>query len=432
MFLIVTIGAPLMFALFTVVPMMLASVRTGGPFRLAVVDETGRMYERVRESIVAGRNGLDDEEEEAKPQTPVGQDSQKRRIEDAAKASEPGYAVEQVATDGSTLDELTRRLDERVKRDEIDAYLILPRDILEDGKAQFYSRNIADQFTRGHIRDSLTRAVRDSRLDERGIGPEVMRAVNQPVTMRSAKTGGGGEGEDKGEGFYLVFGVGFVIYLTILMYGQVVLGAVIEEKETRIAEILFSSIRSFPLMMGKLIGVSLVALTQFAIWGGAFAIFALYGAAKLADRGMPIPLPHVPLGVFVYIVIFFLLGYFIYSTIYALVGSMVTTAQEGGQLAMPIILLLVLGFYMAFPVIRSPNSSFSFWVSLIPFFSPITMLIRIVAQTPPFWQIALSLGLGFGTVALLLWLTSRVYRVGMLMYGKRATIPEVLKWIRQP
>jgi ABC-2 type transport system permease protein len=433
MFLIVTLGAPLMFALFTVVPMLLASVRTGGPFRLAVVDESGRMYERVRESITGGRVGVDEDEQEAKPEvSPAAQDGQ-ARMEQAAKASDQGYAVEQEAAGGRTDEELKRRLDERVKRDEIDAYLILPRDIVDGGEAQFYSRNVADQFTRGHVRDSLTRAVRDSRLDERGIGPEVMHAVNQPVKMKSTKAGGGGEGEDKGEGFFLVFGVGFVIYLTILMYGQVVLGAVIEEKETRIAEILFSSIRSYTLLMGKLIGVSLVALTQFAIWGAAIAAFSLYGAAALASRGVPIDFNlHIPFSVFAYTILFFLLGYFIYSTIYALVGSMVTTTQEGGQLAMPIILLLVLGFYMAFPVIRNPNSSFAFWVSLIPFFSPITMLIRIVALQPPFWQIALSLGLGFGTVGLLLWLAARVYRVGMLMYGKRATIPEVLKWVRQP
>jgi len=130
--------------------------------------------------------------------------------------------------------------------------------------------------------------------------------------------------------------------------------------------------------------------------------------------------------------LFFLMGYFIYATLYALVGSMVTTSQEGGQLAMPIILLLVVGFYLAFPVIRSPNSPFAVWVSLVPFFAPITMLIRIVAAEPPAWQVAVSLCLGFATVAGMLWLAGRVYRVGMLMYGKRATIPEVLKWVRQP
>ena len=147
---------------------------------------------------------------------------------------------------------------------------------------------------------------------------------------------------------------------------------------------------------------------------------------------MAVKVPSVPASVFAYLILFFLLGYFIYATLYALVGSMVTTAQEGGQLAMPIIFVLLAGFLLVIPIIRSPNSSFAFWVSMIPFFAPITMLIRIATQTPPLWQIALSLTIGFTTVVLLLWLASRVYRVGMLMYGKRATIPEVLKWIRQP
>jgi ABC-2 type transport system permease protein len=339
--------------------------------------------------------------------------------------------VEQTALDGRTTAELKRQLDERVKRNELDGYLILPKDVIEGGETQYYSRNVGDVYTRGHVQEGLTKAVRDARLAENNIGLEVMRSVNRPVKMTTTKAGGGNEKADNGQGFFLVFGVGFVIYLTILMYGQVILGAVIEEKETRIAEILFSSIRSFPLMMGKLIGVSLVALTQFAIWGLAFTAFALYGVAMLAAQGMPISLPHVPFSVFAYLILFFLLGYFIYSTIYALVGSMVTTTQEGGQLAMPIILLLVVGFYLVFPVIRSPDSSLAFWASMIPFFSPMTMLVRITTQTPPFWQIALSLAIGFATVVLLVWLTARVYRVGMLMYGKRATIPEVLKWIRQ-
>ena len=431
MFLVVTVGAPLMFALFTVVPAMIAGMKAGGPTRIAVVDETGRMYERVRDALTNARDE-GDEAEEGKPEAanPVGQNSSER-MKQAAKASEQDYAVEQASPDGRTTEELKRQLDERVKRDELDGYLVLPKNVLEGGEAQYYSRNVGDVFTRGRVQDGLTKAVRDARLAENNVRPEVMRAVNRPVKMATTKAGGGGEKADNGQGFFLVFGVGFVIYLTILMYGQVILGAVIEEKETRIAEILFSSIRSFPLMLGKLVGVSLVALTQFAIWGLAFAAFALYGVAVLAGQGMKVSLPHVPASVFAYLVLFFLLGYFIYATIYALVGSMVTTTQEGGQLAMPIILLLVVGFYLVFPVVRSPNSPLAFWASMIPFFSPITMLVRITTQTPPFWQIALSLAIGFATVVLLVWLAGRVYRVGMLMYGKRATIPEVFKWIRQ-
>ena len=193
------------------------------------------------------------------------------------------------------------------------------------------------------------------------------------------------------------------MYLAILMYGQIILGAVIEEKETRIAEILFSSVKPFTLMMGKLVGVSLVALTQLAIWG-AFAAFALYGVSLLASRGLKANIPGIPFAHYVYFVLFFLLGYFIYSTIYVLVGSMVTTPQEGGQLAMPIILILVVSFYLFLPVSRSPDSSFSFWVSMIPFTAPVAMPVRIVTQTPPFWQIALSLLIGFGSVVLIMWL----------------------------
>ena len=100
-------------------------------------------------------------------------------------------------------------------------------------------------------------------------------------------------------------------------------------------------------------------------------------------------------------------------------------------MAMPVIFLLMAGLYLAFAVIRAPNSSFAFWVSMVPFFAPITMMVRIVSQTPPFWQIALSLVIGVVTVVLLLWLASRIYRIGMLMYGKKATIPEVLRWVRQ-
>ena len=133
----------------------------------------------------------------------------------------------------------------------------------------------------------------------------------------------------------------------------------------------------------------------------------------------------------IYFFIFFLLGYFIYATIYALIGSMVTSMQEGGQFALPPILILLIGLYFCFAVIRDPNSAFAFWVSIAPFFAPIVMPVRIVSDMPPFWQIALAIVLNGAAIVGLTWAASRVYRVGMLMYGKRATIPEVWKWIRQ-
>jgi ABC-2 type transport system permease protein len=304
--------------------------------------------------------------------------------------------------------------------------LILPPNLLEGANAEFFGRNVGHVFSGNRLEEGLSRAVRAKRLSDANIDFGLVRELSQPVNIKTFKLGDGGAQLDSGEGFVLVFAMGFVIYLTILMYGQVILGAIIEEKETRIAEILFSSLKPFPLMVGKLIGVSLVALTQLTVWGLAFLAFMV-----LATPGLSFNMPSIPPSVFVYFALFFLLGYFIYATIYALVGSMVTTTQEGGQLALPVIVLLVIAFYLAFPVIQNPDSSFAFWVSMVPFFAPITMLVRIVSQTPPFWQIALSLLVGFGTVLLLIWLAGRVYRTGMLMYGKRATLPEVWRWVRE-
>ncbi len=184
-------------------------------------------------------------------------------------------------------------------------------------------------------------------------------------------------------------------------------------------------------MMGKIVGVSLVALTQLGIWALAFVMFVAFGVGMAASQGVPVNLPHVAPMIYLYFVLYFLLGYFIYATLYALIGSMVTTMQEGGQVAMPVVLMLVAGFYFVFPIIRSPNSSLAFWASMFPFLSPITMMVRITTETPPFWQIALSMAIGVVTMLGLIWLASRVYRVGMLMYGKKATIPEVWRWVRQ-
>jgi hypothetical protein len=185
---------------------------------------------------------------------------------------------------------------------------------------------------------------------EANINVETVQTLSEPVELETIGVGASDRKRDSGEAFALVFGVGFIMYLTILLYGQVILGAVIEEKETRIAEILFSSAKPFTIMLGKLIGVFFVALTQLTIWALAFLAFTLYGVELLAARGMPVHIPAIPLGNFAYFALFFLMGYFIYSTIYALVGSMVTTAQEGGQLAMPIILSVPSG---------QPQSGFS-------------------------------------------------------------------------
>ncbi len=184
-------------------------------------------------------------------------------------------------------------------------------------------------------------------------------------------------------------------------------------------------------MTGKLVGVSLVALTQFAVWMLMFLLLALYGAGALMMAGMEVALPAVPPQAYVYALLFFMLGFFVYATIYAVIGAIVTTEKEAQQIVVPLSFLPVIAISLAFPVVRSPGSAFSFWVSMVPFFSPVTMLVRVVTETPPFWQVVLSLLFGLLLVVAMVWVAARIYRTGMLMYGKRATVPEILRWIRQ-
>ena len=418
MFIVSTVLLPAVMSLFGLVPAIILSIETP-PMRVAVVDQTGRMYSQIRQSLFSDQPEADAQSANAGAQRTTPRRGFSR------------FVMEEVNAGNQSLDQIRANLDQRLQSRELDGYVILPPEFLSQGKAEFVNRNPGDVFSPRVLQSAINRATREQRLIDANVDSQTRQELFKPVELQTAKIGTGGQERDSGNRFALVFGIGFVMYLAILMYGQIVLGAVIEEKETRIAEILFSSVKPFALMMGKLVGVSLVALTQLAIWALAFSAFALYGARALASQGMNANIPSIPFSHYIYFGLFFLLGYFIYATIYALVGSMVTTAQEGGQLAMPIILILVISFYLFWPVSRSPDSPFSFWVSMFPLSAPVAMLVRIVTQTPPFWQIALSLVIGFSSVLLIMWVAARIYRVGMLMYGKRASIPEAIRWARQ-
>ena len=421
-FVVTTILGPILMTAFAVVPGLMFRIKSGGPTHLVIVDQTGRMYERVAKELMSeSRSG------EASSEKPEGVSGFNRgpagRASQSGRMIQTSFAVEEVRLNGRPLEEVRKDLAARVASKNLDGFIVLPPNLLNGEQPEFRARNTADLFTKSRVENSINRAIRSQRMFENGIDEKQIERISIPVTLDAKDAGGM---ESKGESsFYLVFGLGLLIYISVLLYGQFVLAAVIEEKETRIAEILFSSMRAFPLMMGKLIGVSLVALTQLGIWAVAFLSFSAWLA------GSSFTLPPIPPSVFFYFLLYFLLGYFTYATVYALVGSMVTTTQEGGQFALPIVMMLVMAFYLSFNIIRSPNSPVAFWASMFPFFAPVTMLVRIVTERPPLWQILLSLGIEIATVIALMWVTARIYRVGMLMYGKKANIPEVLRWIRQ-
>ena len=428
-FIVATILGPVLMVAFMAVPVLLALFGSSEPVRISVVDESGRMFERLRETILNDSAEAPGSARRATAPLDMSKGAP-ARARDAGAMLPGSFRIEQVTATGRSLDAVKQELTARVLKDELDGYLIIPADVLTSRKAEYYGRNVGDLFTRTQLEEHLSRAINEQRLADAGINQNLLEEISRQVSLSAIKVSEQGEERETGGAFFFVLGVGFLIFIVIMIYGGVILSAVVEEKETRVIEMLFSSVRAFPLMLGKLIGVSMVALTQFAIWGILVGGFIAFGLNALTTEGADIELPRVGASAIIYFFIYFLLGYFIYSSLFALIGSIVTSQEESQQFVMLLIFPLIIAFYLVFPVLRSPDSSLAFWASLIPFTSPVVMLVRIVAQTPPFWQILLSWLIGVLTVILLIWVASRIYRIGMLMYGKRATIPEIMRWIK--
>ncbi len=434
-FLIGTLLLPFLAACFAVVPAIIFSIK-GDPTRIVIVDPTGKIEGRLKANLSAEKMEARARlaaEKSLKDLSPPQEEQLKRGTEQFADGFEfVPYAKASGPISGSDVEALRRDLTDMVIRGEVDAYLFVPVDIdAQDAVFEFRSRKSGDFVVNETFRDALNDAVRSQRLADANISEERLTELARPVNFDSKGIDERGEERDSGGAFIASFVIGLMIYITLAIYGQAIMGAVVEEKETRIAEILFSSATPFTLMMGKLVGVGLAGLTQLGIWVASAAAIISVVALQTDLTAITGAIPTITPLMILYFLIFFLLGFFLYASIFALVGSMVTTVQEGGQFAFPPIMLMLVGFYFSFAVVRDPNSTLSFWVSIAPFFAPITMPVRILSETPPFWQIALAFLLNGIAIAGLIWLASRVYRVGMLMYGKRATIPEVWKWIRQ-
>lgn len=429
-FLIGTLLAPLLASMFAIVPMLIFSIK-GNVLRIAVVQKSGNIAERIKQNLSA--NNIQDKAAESIKNAPLQPNhSQEEQLKTVGKLSDENFYFVDFDPAGKSVEQIRQELNQRIKEDYLDAYIIIPENFdSPDAVYDYYSRNSGDFVTNSSIEDAVNDAVLSERLAKANISEARLKELSQKIKLDVTKVSQKGEEKDTGGAFGGAFVIGLLIYITLAIYGQAIMGAVVEEKETRIAEILFSSAKPFVLMVGKLVGVGLAGLTQLAIWITSVLVLFAFGATTLNAAGMPISMPHITLLTVAGFFIFFILGFFIYATIYALIGSMVTSVQEGGQFAFPPVMILLLGFYCIFPVTRDPNSTFSFWVSVAPFIAPIVMPVRIMTETPPFWQIGLAILLNLLAIFGLVWLASRVYRVGMLMTGKRATLPEVWKWIRQ-
>ncbi len=217
----------------------------------------------------------------------------------------------------------------------------------------------------------------------------------------------------------------------MLIYGLYVMRSVIEEKSSRVVEVLLGSVTPMQLMAGKIIGVGAVGLTQIGIWATAAGILGT-GSIAIAHEvmGENMKDAHISTASLVLFPVFFILGYATYACLYAAIGALVNSDEEAQQLQFPVTLPLVLCMVFAAAIIRDPNTPLAFWLSMFPLTSPILMYVRVAVSMPPAWQIASSIAISLASLYGLVWLTSRIYRVGILMYGKRPTLAEILKWIR--
>ncbi len=320
-----------------------------------------------------------------------------------------------------------------VQKGQLDAYLVIPKDATEGRSAEFHTRNPGDMMT---LASSINRAVNDAviarRLRERGIRLDDVSRVVRGVDIKLIKVTEQGESEEKGQTFLTAIIMATMLYSTLIMYGVATMRSVLEEKTTRVSEILVSSVRPFQLLSGKVLGVAAVALTQYCIWAITAGLIAAYGRAMASAfrPGASIPEFHLPASWLVYLVIFFLAGYLLYASLYAAAGAMISSEQEAQLVQMPMTLLILVSFLLFDAILRNPNSRLSVVLSIIPFFSPILMVLRIAIRTPPLWQIGLALGFSVVTTVAVVQFSAKIYRVGVLMYGKRPSLVELMRWLR--
>lgn len=320
---------------------------------------------------------------------------------------------------------LTSTYNERVEKNSKESYLVFKKGILQDEAPEYWAKNPGDLAV-GNLERAISAVIIERRLTQANLQKEEIEKYTKAVNL--LKYNPKGEEEKGIPRFVIGMVMLFFIYMTTLFYGIFVMRGVIEEKQSRIVEVIISSISPFELMMGKLIGIGLVGLTQYLIWILSAVLMASLGASMFANQG--VVMPAIPISWMVYFVIFFVLGYFLFATLYAMVGAMVSTEEDAQQAQMPVTMLVVVPMLLFGMVMANPDSPISTGLSMVPFFAPTLMMMRIAMVNPPLYQVVGSMVGMVLTIIVAVWIVGKIYRVGILMYGKRPSIAELGKWIR--
>jgi len=314
--------------------------------------------------------------------------------------------------------------------------IIIPADVKTSSKFDFYCKNPSNFTLMRTIRQTLANNISELRIKESDYDPSIINQLTQYVHMEGYKIADDGQvKEEKGESFFLAYIIGFALYMSLLLYGSLVANSIIEEKNSRVYEIILSSVKPIEILTGKIIGICAVGVTQFLIWivlGG----IVLKQGNKMFDQSNMLTnilsnISDTPLGIWMFFLFYFIVGFLTFASLFAVVGSVVNDQTEAQQFQTPLIIFIIIIFMLMFFVINNPETPISTVLSILPLTAPMLMMVRMAIQSPPIYQIILSMVFQLLGFFGMIYISAKIYRIGILMYGKPPSFKELIKWYKQ-
>lgn len=414
-----TVLLPVLMLSMTVVPSLLIQ-RAKSTLRLVVVDQTGKIGDALRAR-------LENQTPPAPAPTPAPLEAPTAKA--ARQQPLSTFRVELVAAQPDVAAQHAE-LDRRVMAKEADAWLWIGGDALATNRVEYHGESVSNFVTQERLERIVTQVARDYRLKEAGYDSETVTKLSHPIDIETVRISKEGSRAQTGiAGFFFAYAMFFMQYMLLMLYGQQVMSGVLEEKTSRIVEVIVSTVKPFEMMLGKLLGICLVGLSQVLIWL-LTAAFITAPTALIVGATLPAGIPTVSLSLVAHFAGFFILGFFVYASFYAALGAAFNDLREAQQAASSAAFFLVLPVFLMFVIINDPDSPLAVASSLFPPFTPLLMLLRIAVKTPPAWQIALGYLLTAGFVVLMTWMCAKIYRIGILMYGKKPTFKELARWLK--
>jgi ABC-2 type transport system permease protein len=314
---------------------------------------------------------------------------------------------------------------------QLSGFLYIGADVLEGGAIEYWGRDVGLTLVDATLEPATTTAVRRLQARMLGLEPSDVAQLTREIEVAAYRVTEEGAAREEGQSAVVAHILALMIYMVVLLYGAMMLRAAVAEKATKTVEIILSSVRPWQLMLGKTLGVGAVGLTQIGIWLAVAGLLLLYAAGAQAFADVEF-MQDLPLGVDTGLLFIglFLTGYFVYGGLYASVGAIASSEHEASQLQFPVTLLVIIPLLIIPIVLESPTSNASVILSWIPFFTPVLFIARYALGVVEVWEIPLIFTLQILTILCVAWVGGRIYRVGLLMTGKRPTLPELVRWIR--